>query len=236
MPDPIQTICTRWGSDPLSYGSYSHVSVQSSGSDYDILAESVGNRLFFAGEATSRQYPATMHGAFLSGLREASRIYQSTRSQQNNPRKYMVKNIGSNNDMLIDLFKKPDLEFGKFALLFDPLSENPQSMGLIQITFGNDEESYKEELSNSNLSKLPLQLYTFISREQAYNLELITGGDEDRLSYLTKNLGLKLMGSNALISAGHSIIASIVNPRRGRGKGRGRGRNRIVSGQPHLLQ
>ncbi|WJX64199.1 Lysine-specific histone demethylase 1 2 [Trifolium repens] len=82
VPDPIQSICTRWGSDPLSYGSYSHVSVHSSGQDYDILAENVGNRLFFAGEATCRQYPATMHGAFMSGLREASRIYQLTHVQQ----------------------------------------------------------------------------------------------------------------------------------------------------------
>ena len=31
-------------------------------------------RVFFAGEHTSRHYPATVHGAFLSGLREAARI------------------------------------------------------------------------------------------------------------------------------------------------------------------
>ena len=57
VPNPIQTVCTRWGSDFLSYGSYSNVAVEASGGDYDIMAESVGNgRLFFAGEATIRRF------------------------------------------------------------------------------------------------------------------------------------------------------------------------------------
>ncbi|XP_061367201.1 lysine-specific histone demethylase 1 homolog 2 [Gastrolobium bilobum] len=225
VPDPIQSICTRWGSDPLSYGSYSHVSVQSSGSDYDILAENVGNRLFFAGEATTRQYPATMHGAFLSGLREASRIYQSARARQNYSRKSILKNIGANNDVLGDLFKKPDLECGKFAFIFDLSSESPQSMGLLQITFGGTEESYKELLNiYPNPTKLPLQLYTIISREQMHQLQLLNGGDEHRLSLLVKSLGLKLMGSNALYNAANSVIASIAFSRKGRG------RNRIITG------
>jgi hypothetical protein len=43
VPNPIQTVCTRWGSDFLSYGSYSNVAVEASGDDYDVMAESVGN-------------------------------------------------------------------------------------------------------------------------------------------------------------------------------------------------
>ncbi|TQD70848.1 hypothetical protein C1H46_043614 [Malus baccata] len=75
VPEPIQTICTRWGSDPFSLGAYSTVAVGASGDDYDILAETVGDgRLFFAGEATNRRSPATMHDAFLSGLREAANM------------------------------------------------------------------------------------------------------------------------------------------------------------------
>jgi lysine-specific histone demethylase 1 len=31
-------------------------------------------RIFFGGEHTIRNYPATVHGALLSGLREAGRI------------------------------------------------------------------------------------------------------------------------------------------------------------------
>lgn len=73
--DLLQAVCTRWGSDPMSYGSYSSCSVGSLGpDDYDIMAEPLGDKVFFAGEATTKKYPATMHGAFATGLREAARI------------------------------------------------------------------------------------------------------------------------------------------------------------------
>ncbi|KAA8523842.1 hypothetical protein F0562_010265 [Nyssa sinensis] len=237
VPNPIQTICTRWGSDPLSHGSYSHVRVQSSGSDYDILAESVGSRLFFAGEATNRQYPASMHGAFLSGLREASCIFRATRSRQSNPRKCLQKNVGPNNDFLVDLFRKPDLAFGKFLFIFDPLTEDPKSMGLMRVTFGKSscefsgEDHYKRETENGcrHFSNQPMQLYTLLSREQAHELQLVNGGDESRLSFLFKNLGLKLMGTNALGLLANSVIANIASARRGRG------RNRMFFGQQNAL-
>ncbi|XP_071051181.1 lysine-specific histone demethylase 1A [Onthophagus taurus] len=87
VPQPKETVVTRWRADPWSRGSYSFVAVGSSGSDYDFLASPVipptpqgqsvtsgPARVFFAGEHTIRNYPATVHGAFLSGLREASRI------------------------------------------------------------------------------------------------------------------------------------------------------------------
>ena len=66
-------IQTHWSQDPFAYGSYSFFARGARGQDYDALAEPVG-RLFFAGEATSRYYPATLHGAYLSGVREAERI------------------------------------------------------------------------------------------------------------------------------------------------------------------
>lgn len=67
-------VVTRWAGDPMAGGSYSHVALGATAKDYDLLAEPVGDRLFFAGEATLRQYPGTVHGAYASGVREAERL------------------------------------------------------------------------------------------------------------------------------------------------------------------
>ncbi|XP_014665183.1 PREDICTED: lysine-specific histone demethylase 1A-like [Priapulus caudatus] len=87
--NPKETVVTRWRADPWSRGSYTYVAAGSSGNDYDLLAAPIGvspimpgappqpnslPRLFFAGEHTVRNYPATVHGALLSGMREAGRI------------------------------------------------------------------------------------------------------------------------------------------------------------------
>jgi len=74
IPEPSQYLITRWGKNPFSYGSYSYIPIGATGTECDVLAEPIGNRLFFAGEATHREYPATTHGAYLSGIREAERV------------------------------------------------------------------------------------------------------------------------------------------------------------------
>lgn len=71
---PIAYAISRWGLDPFSLGAYSYIPVHATGKDLETLAEPVGNTLFFAGEATHRKHPATTHGAYFSGLREANRI------------------------------------------------------------------------------------------------------------------------------------------------------------------
>ena len=76
ISDPTNATFTRWHGDPFARGSYSHVPPGGSMADYEELAQPVGDRLFFAGEATTRRYPGTVHGALLSGEREAERIVQ----------------------------------------------------------------------------------------------------------------------------------------------------------------
>ncbi|XP_025088904.1 lysine-specific histone demethylase 1A-like isoform X3 [Pomacea canaliculata] len=80
VPQPKETLVTRWRADPYARGSYSYVASGSTGNDYDLLATpvtpgpNIKPRIFFAGEHTIRNYPATVHGALLSGFREAGRI------------------------------------------------------------------------------------------------------------------------------------------------------------------
>ena len=74
IPEPESMMVTRWSQDPFAFGSYSHIAVGGKSGDREILAEPIRDRLFFAGEATSRDYPATVHGAYLSGIREAKRL------------------------------------------------------------------------------------------------------------------------------------------------------------------
>jgi hypothetical protein len=73
VPPPIETIVTRWKRDRFAQGSYSYVGPESMPGDYDAMAKNCGN-LFFAGEATCGTHPATVHGAYLSGLRVASDV------------------------------------------------------------------------------------------------------------------------------------------------------------------
>jgi hypothetical protein len=74
---PVETIITRWRKDPFSRGSYSFVGPEATAEDYDLMARSIGGSLYFAGEASCKSHPATVHGAYISGLRAAAEVADS---------------------------------------------------------------------------------------------------------------------------------------------------------------
>ncbi|XP_074003051.1 lysine-specific histone demethylase 2 isoform X6 [Numenius arquata] len=74
VPDPVKFFVTRWSNDPWLQMAYSFVKTGGSGEAYDIIAEDIQGKIFFAGEATNRHFPQTVTGAYLSGVREASKI------------------------------------------------------------------------------------------------------------------------------------------------------------------
>lgn len=76
-PPPRDVLTSSWSTDLWSMGSYSVNSVGSSAEDRAALAEPVGTRLFWAGEATDVAYHSTVHGAVLSGRRAARQVLEA---------------------------------------------------------------------------------------------------------------------------------------------------------------
>lgn len=74
IPDPKIVKRTKWNSNPYSYGSYSFVGLGGKSSYYRKFNQPKVTHLFFAGEHTSKDYRGTVHGAYLTGEREAEEI------------------------------------------------------------------------------------------------------------------------------------------------------------------
>lgn len=74
VPAPLHCAATHWHEDPFAGGASVFLPVGASPDDYTALAEPVGPRLFFAGDATDRDHPGTLHGAYLSGIRAAKEV------------------------------------------------------------------------------------------------------------------------------------------------------------------
>lgn len=72
--EPIDSQITRWASDPFALGSYSFNPVGAKPRMRKELAKPLDKKLFFAGEASEKDYFSTAHGAYLSGLRAAEEI------------------------------------------------------------------------------------------------------------------------------------------------------------------
>ncbi|MDT9000970.1 FAD-dependent oxidoreductase [Paucibacter sp. APW11] len=74
IPAPVGHQITRWAADPFAHGSYSFNALGSTPAMRAALAAPLGDRLFFAGEATHGQHFGTTHGAYDSGLRAAREL------------------------------------------------------------------------------------------------------------------------------------------------------------------
>jgi monoamine oxidase len=75
VPDPLGSQVSRWRQDPFALGAYSFKAVGTSKKDRKALfGPDWDGRLHFAGEATSRDQPATVHGALITGREAAKAI------------------------------------------------------------------------------------------------------------------------------------------------------------------
>jgi monoamine oxidase len=78
IPDPVAAQISRWRQDRFSCGAYSIIPVGASGKDRGALIGSDWQgRLHFAGEACAQDFPATAHGALITGRKAATDILRA---------------------------------------------------------------------------------------------------------------------------------------------------------------
>lgn len=79
---PKRILCSRWFTDPWTYGSYCHPAIGCTAKDLKNMMEplplqetlSQPLQVLFAGEATHPCFYSTVHGAIITGWREADRL------------------------------------------------------------------------------------------------------------------------------------------------------------------
>lgn len=74
LPRLLGYLRTNWSQDPFAYGAYSHLAAGSGNADREILAEPIGDRLLFAGEALNPNYQSSVHAAHESGVAAANTL------------------------------------------------------------------------------------------------------------------------------------------------------------------
>ncbi|KAK7092117.1 hypothetical protein V1264_009717 [Littorina saxatilis] len=74
VPDPVSWAVTSWHRDADIQMTHTYLPVGVSGATMDVLADTVADKVYFAGEATCRQFPQSVAGAYISGTREAAKI------------------------------------------------------------------------------------------------------------------------------------------------------------------
>ena len=74
IPQPLEMQKTAWHTNKYSLGAYPHLKPGADLSACNSIAKPLNNKVFFAGDATSKKYMATAHGAYISGIDAANAI------------------------------------------------------------------------------------------------------------------------------------------------------------------
>ena len=82
IPEPEAMLYPRWLSDPWSQGGYSYPGLGSTAEDRETFARPLGNRVFFAGEATEPVEYGTVHAALWSGEQTAEALFRAATGLQ----------------------------------------------------------------------------------------------------------------------------------------------------------
>eukprot|EP01026_Neomeris_dumetosa_P068050 TRINITY_DN6651_c0_g1_i12.p5 TRINITY_DN6651_c0_g1~~TRINITY_DN6651_c0_g1_i12.p5 ORF type:complete len:199 (-),score=24.99 TRINITY_DN6651_c0_g1_i12:355-951(-) len=157
------------------------------------MSESLAGRVFFAGEATTYKYPATMHGAFISGLREAANvvatIHKKRRVSQILSGEISPSSLPQAEGYIYELldvvktlekqFQYPTLQSGSLKVIFGADKSQYESVALVQLDLGKHFEG-------------GAPVY-FVMFRDAFQQLLKQPNEDARMKSLTSECGIKLV-------------------------------------------
>ena len=200
---PVKSLVTAWGSDPFAGMTYSFISVNSTGADYDLIEKEVTPRLRFAGEATCRIYPATVPGAVRSGVVSASKIDLYCNSEHNLSRsgdwKDMkqsmekvlldtdplgILNLGKNSKSESEYFDTGEIMCSQYDARNEVQGEDGSGSGLSLSTLGGG-NIFSSLVPHSSLPDLPFQSMGIMGRHK------YTGNATRSASYYVNKSGIR---------------------------------------------
>ncbi|ANB12324.1 hypothetical protein AWJ20_574 [Sugiyamaella lignohabitans] len=151
----VESVVTRWQIDQFSRGSYSYVGLEATGADFDVLARPIGHSLFFAGEATCRTHPGTVHGAYISGLRAASETLTSLIGEIEIPYPLIPSKDGSGSRSHYATAASSQVG-SSMVTPIPPISKNLSPLGpQYGIRSGGDHNHHSSSLRSSTVPDLP---------------------------------------------------------------------------------
>ncbi len=77
IPRPMAYRRTRWGKDPFALCSYSTLPHGATAKDRKRIRKPLGDVVYFAGEHVSKDFPAMVHGALVTGRQAAAKILKT---------------------------------------------------------------------------------------------------------------------------------------------------------------
>ncbi|KAI8085106.1 uncharacterized protein BX664DRAFT_375578 [Halteromyces radiatus] len=94
IPEPTDFVFPRWHSNPLFRGSYSNWPIGEMNQHHENMKAPLHNRVFFAGEAMSKDFFGYLQGAWISGEETATHVIQCIKSSC--PKAYYYPEIQNN--------------------------------------------------------------------------------------------------------------------------------------------
>ena len=171
-PEPAEWMRSTWSTDPYARGAMSYLPAGATPQLRADLAEPIGARVFFAGEATDDEHPGTVPGAIASGRRAARAVADVAAAGE----RIAVVGAGAagaaaaralaDDGMTVTVFEARERTGGRIRSVADKKWPIPVQLGA-WLSAGEDEGTLGAELAAQGVHRLRFETPTGWSKDGA---------------------------------------------------------------------